>query len=493
MVLTMVMEKSEIKRGRGKMQNYKKPIILLLSAVAVSGFSPAANGANWRVKPSIEVMETYSDNVNLDASSRQGDFVTQVTPGILITGSGSRLNTSLSYAPVYLFYPGDSIDKHDFRQNLEASLTSELISETLFIEGSANINQRFLDRRQAISSVQADRTNNRRTVQTYQFSPYLVHAFGTWATAQLKYDLRHIRIASSTQVTTPDTSFGNSLSHQGTFSVTSGTRFRRLGWTLSAQYLSEQRELTGNYKDTTLRADFSYQLTHMLSLLGSAGYENRDSVGGSFANFKGFIWDAGFRLVPGPRTSLSFRYGNQFNGSTFSGSAQYKITAKDSINFNYTDSIQTFQSFAFNSNNIVNLDPSQNSGFISGDLTRRKSASLSLGGTRGRTTYSASAFFNKYRSDNAALDEKRYGAAVSLSRQLSRKFSISGSFSYNLSRFSSDNIDDKFWSAAANVNYTISKSLVGTLGYVHSDRSRARIGNLNGGSNYISLSIRAAI
>ncbi len=474
------------------MQNYKKSMTMLLSAMVVSGFALTANGANWRVQPSIKLEETYTDNVNLDANSQQSDFVTQVTPGIIITGTGARMKTSLTYAPIYLFYPGDSNDKHDFRQNLQASLASELISETFFVDASANINQRFLDRRQAISSVDSNRTNNRRTVQTYQFSPYLVHAFGNWATAQLRYDLRHIRIASSTLITSPDTSFGNSLSHQGSFSVKSGRRFNRLGWTLLAQYQSEQRAFQSNYKDTVLRADLSYQLTHMLALLGSAGYEKRDSLG-SFANFNGFIWDAGFRLVPGPRTSISFRYGNQYNGNSFSGNAQYKITAKDSINLSYTDTIQTFQSFAFASNNIVTLDPSQGSNFISGDLTRRKNLSLSLSGTRGRATYSASAFYSKYKSDNNALDERRYGGAISLARRLSRRLSINGGFSYNLSRFSSSNIDDKFWSASANVDYNISKSLVGSLGYIHTDRSQARFGNLNGGSNYISLSIKAAI
>lgn len=475
------------------MNNYNKSVLLLLSMASVPGLMLNAAGASWRLEPSLALTETYTDNVDLDASSRQSDFVTQVTPGILITGKGARLETSLSYAPNYFYYPGDNNDKHDFRHNLEASLESELISETLFIEGSANIDQRFLDRRLAISSERVGRTNNRQTVQTYHFSPYLVHAFGTWATAQLKYDINHIRIGSSTRTTSPDTKFGNSLRHQGSFSITNGSRFRRLGWTLLGQYQTERRAVGPDFKDTVGRADFSYQLTHILAILGSAGYEKRDSPG-SFANFGGFIWDAGFRLVPGPRTSLSFRYGNQFDGDTFSLEAQYKITSKDSIDLSYRDTIQTFQSLAFNSSdNVVNLDSSQNSSFISGDLTRRKRATLSLSGTRGRTTYSAAAFYSKDVSDNVGLNEKRYGGAVSLERQLSRRLSIGGSFSYNLSRFLSDNIDDKFWSASATVDYRISKSLVGSFEYVHSDRAQARLASLNGGSNFITLSIRAAI
>jgi uncharacterized protein (PEP-CTERM system associated) len=173
--------------------------------------------------------------------------------------------------------------------------------------------------------------------------------------------------------------------------------------------------------------------------------------------------------------------------------AQYKITARDSINLSYTDQIQTFQSFAFEDNSAVNINPSLNSGFISGDLIRRKNWRLSLAGTRGRTSYSASAFYSEYMSDNTALDEERYGGAVSIRRNLSQNLSVSSGFSYNLSRFSSDNIDDIFWSASVNANYKISKSLIGSLGYIHTDRDQSRFNRLNGGSNFVTLSIRAEI
>ena len=473
------------------MINYKKTL-LLLSTVALSGIIVNANAASWRVEPSIAVSEIYTDNVDLDASASQSDFVTQVSPQIAITGEGSRLNTSILYAPNYFFYPGDDDDKHELRHSLQASLNSELISETFFVEANANISQRFLDRRQAISSEQASRTENRGTIQTYQFSPYLTHAFGSWATAQLRYDLRHVRQAEDAEQTTLNTFFGNSLSHEGSFSVTSGRRFSKLRWTLLASHRSEEREQSVNFKNSLAQVDFSYQLTNMFALLGSAGYEERQAAG-SFAAFKGFIWDAGFRLVPGPRTSLSFRYGNKNDGDTFSLDALYKITSKNTITLSYVDSIQTFQSFAFQDNSSVILDQGLNSGFVSGDLTRRKSWILAISGTRGRTTYSASAFYNKYRSDNVALDEKRYGGTVSIQRNLNQRLNITSSFSYNLSRFSSDNIENKFWSASVNMNYQLSKSLLGTIGYVHSDRDQSRVRNLNGGSNYVSLTIRATL
>ncbi|NOZ66422.1 MAG: TIGR03016 family PEP-CTERM system-associated outer membrane protein [Alphaproteobacteria bacterium] len=459
----------------------------------MSGYMSNVYAADWKITPSIQVTETYTDNVDLDSSISQSDFVTQVSPGLLITGNGPRLSAVINYAPNYFFYPGDANDKHDLRQSLRANLTGEFVRDTFFIDASANIAQRFLDRRQAITSTQVGRTDNRRTVQAYQVSPYLVHAFGTWASAELRYTLSEVRQSADPSQTTPDTFFGNSLTNKGSFRLTSGRRFNKFGWTLSATHRNEEREATSSYKETIARADFSYQLTRIFALLGSAGYQKRDTANGSFVNFDGFIWDAGFRLAPGPRTSISFRYGNQFIGKSFSLNAQYKITAKDSINLSFQDTIQTFQSFAFENNGAVNVDPLLNSGFISGDLTRRKQWSLSLAGVRGRTTYSASGLYSKYTSDNTALDDERYGAAFSTGRNLSRRLNISAGFNFNISKFASDGIKDKFWSASANANYQLSKSLLATLGYVHTNRDQARFNTLNGGSNYISLSIRAAI
>lgn len=131
--------------------------------------------------------------------------MTNVTPQLSLSGTGPRLNSFVSYAANYFYYPGDENDKHDLRHNLQASLNSELVRDLFFVDGAASINQRFLDRRGAISASDVSRTLNRRTVQTYSFSPYLARAFGSWATAQLRYDLRHVRQSADVSQTTADT------------------------------------------------------------------------------------------------------------------------------------------------------------------------------------------------------------------------------------------------------------------------------------------------
>ena len=55
--------------------------------------------ADWTVVPSIGASEMYSDNIFLSPAPYQlSDFVTTITPGIAVTGTGERLKASLNYS-----------------------------------------------------------------------------------------------------------------------------------------------------------------------------------------------------------------------------------------------------------------------------------------------------------------------------------------------------------------------------------------------------------
>src|SRR5688572_33212907 len=58
-----------------------------------------ADTASWKVAPEISLRETYTDNVFLSAGPRTHDFITQVTPGIVVDGRGPRLTASPVHRP----------------------------------------------------------------------------------------------------------------------------------------------------------------------------------------------------------------------------------------------------------------------------------------------------------------------------------------------------------------------------------------------------------
>ena len=456
--------------------------------------APAAGlAADWKVTPSLTVIETYTDNVDLDSAEAEGDFITQVVPNISVRADGARLDLNLSYTPNYFYYPEANGDKDEIRHNLNFTLNSELSDDLFFVDANANVNQRYLDRQQAVSSVDGSRTENRATIQTYRIRPYLTRHFGSFADARLDGYVSHVRSDDRDRLFNAGSTFEKATSWGTTLTVDSGSQFSRIGWSYNAYYNNQERVSVEDYINYGTRLNGSYRFHRMFSLLGSVGYEKRDA-NSAFVQFDNVIWDAGFRLVPGPRTSISFRYGNQYQGDTFSLSAFYRITPKAQLTVTYRDLLETYQTLEVIDDFIVDPFSGQitNNGveFLDDSFVRTKTWRVSLQGERGRTTYSLSGTNRRYSNEVSVRNEERWTAAASLGRRLSTKLRVSvyGSYSYSEYNFNLGTsdvplfvpVDDKFWSAGANVSYRISESLTSTLSYVHSDRSGTRLPLLNG-------------
>ena len=57
-----------------------------------------AHAENWRITPSVGLLETYTNNVNDAAGDQQiGDWITSLTAAVGVSGQGARvkLNGSL--------------------------------------------------------------------------------------------------------------------------------------------------------------------------------------------------------------------------------------------------------------------------------------------------------------------------------------------------------------------------------------------------------------
>ena len=67
-------------------------VLLLFHATSVDA------GA-WVIVPRLTVGEIYSDNINLDDNDKEGDLITEVSPGINISGrsaAGSRIRLPIT-------------------------------------------------------------------------------------------------------------------------------------------------------------------------------------------------------------------------------------------------------------------------------------------------------------------------------------------------------------------------------------------------------------
>jgi predicted porin len=66
--------------------------------------------------PSLDVAERFDDNIFLTARDRTSDFITEITPGLLLEYQSDRFNLSVSYAVVAQYY-AETTDLNNFGDN----------------------------------------------------------------------------------------------------------------------------------------------------------------------------------------------------------------------------------------------------------------------------------------------------------------------------------------------------------------------------------------
>ena len=87
----------------------------------------------YTLEPSLSLSEEYNDNIFLDPSDRESDFITYVSPGIDITARTINSQLKLGYSPSFSFYSSNSElneTAHRFSANGNFTL-SERLSLTL--------------------------------------------------------------------------------------------------------------------------------------------------------------------------------------------------------------------------------------------------------------------------------------------------------------------------------------------------------------------------
>ncbi|MBN9132528.1 MAG: TIGR03016 family PEP-CTERM system-associated outer membrane protein [Nitrosospira multiformis] len=311
--------------------------ILLSPACTVAGvilvfssYSSCSNAAEWKVLPRLNLIETYSDNLRLGSGG--GDFITQINPGILLSGTARRFNLSVDYTMNNLIYARNSSFTR-MRQRLNASGTAELMEDFFFVDGIANITQQNISLfgPQALNNVNV--TGNRADVRTFNVSPYIRHRFKNFASTELRY--AHNIVSSNASL------LQNSQADSFFARLNSGTDFGKLHWGLSYSH----NMIHFDRSDRTVELERSigslrYMFTPRIGLTATGGYERN-----SFLSIRGSpsspTWSAGFVWTPSERTNIVANGGKRFFGDTYFAEATHR-TRLTTWNFIYIQDITTF-------------------------------------------------------------------------------------------------------------------------------------------------------
>lgn len=305
-----------------------------IAAAAVLSISQQVAAADWTVSPSLNFNETYSDNIRLASSGgKDSDWVTQINPGISLSGTGSHLKANASYVMQNLVY-AEKTRQDTTAHQLNANANAELVDNLFFLDGQAGISQQNTSPLgpQAVGNVNV--TGNRTEVKNFSVSPFLRNKFGQFASSEVRY--------THGEVNTDTGGLSDSQTDSVNINVNSGPAFKALGWGLNYSNTKTSNTNIQNLDNETFTGNLRYLITPKLSLTATGGYEKNNyvSIGDKP---EGSSWSAGFSWAPSAKTSIEASTGQRFFGKTYALNARQNF--RNAVwSVGYSEDITTTQS-----------------------------------------------------------------------------------------------------------------------------------------------------
>ncbi|MBL8524188.1 MAG: TIGR03016 family PEP-CTERM system-associated outer membrane protein [Betaproteobacteria bacterium] len=403
-----------------------------LAIVACTLCSTLVSGQTWRIVPQLSVRETYSDNIDLAASSSaQSRAYSDISTGLLVERLGPRVSFLFDYRLRSYIYSGES--RLNNTQNfLNSRAAFELVDNWMFVDARANITQQ--NRSAFGAPVAGDGTGvnaNQAETRTYQISPYVRGTLSDRAIYQFRFNASESRTAEDV--------LADSRTSEWLGLISSAPTAGRLGWMLDGSAQTVRSDDIGTRKNDRARVSLIYPLLPTLSISAIAGYEENslasaESRSGS-SNGVGLEWN------PSPRTRLVAVGQRRFFGNSHDVNFSHR-TALTSWRFSSSRDVVLSQNIASAANQIsvtelisdilassipdpaarsaavsqrlgqtgIPIASTTSSGFLTSrpTLTRRHDASVAILGVRSTISFSLS------RRDQLALGDSS-GAADSFS------------------------------------------------------------------------------
>ena len=434
--------------------------------------SPPAKSIDWAMNSAVTLNETYSDNVSLSANNAQSEFVTDVTPGFVVQGTGPRVVTTLSAGLQAVIFPSGNFD-NQFNPQVQGQGTGELIEELLFVDVDGSVSQTNANNTQRVAKDNLAQTGNRINEYTVRASPYLRHHFGDFAQSEIRYTYDEVINEGATV---------DSKANGARFQLDGGSRFSRLPW----QVLLDLEKI--EFDDGTAiefgqaGGSLTYVIGRRFSVFAGSGYEfNKfDTAQGQEG---GIFWEAGGDWTPSKRLSVQAGYRDRFFGGNFFFTVQHR-TRRVLWKASYKEDVTVSGDVDLEFRATPLGDPF--------NLRQRDTGLAALGDTKGVTVNATptSEVLVKKRFDGAVLfqgqrtslnvrgviedrvfqktgeNEMVTGVSANASRRISGRTSVGLGGNWENTDFRGGLREDTRW-ANVNISHQIRGNMSGSLEYRH--------------------------
>ncbi len=320
----------------------------------------------------MTLREIYSDNIALETDQEEDDWVTDISPGVIITADGNRLDLQFDYSLQNLIYSNDS-DRNSSNHRLNTRLQTELIEDIFFFDANARISQQLVDSREGLSNDRISGSQNAEDVYGYSLSPYITPRLGDLLTAEIRYTYDYVdseedNVNNSFSDDSEGDHFSVSLENGDQLASIrfqldydsrevdygdgdrTDTEFLRIlagywlnrNWSIDLISNDEDNEFIGDRgdndpDDSYYGAGFTWRPsdTFNISLAYNDRTDPRRDEDDSFASGQ-------LEWKPTPRTDIKAEFGNRFFGETYDFSFSHRMR-RSSWQISYSEDIGDFR------------------------------------------------------------------------------------------------------------------------------------------------------
>jgi len=255
------------------------------------------------IQPYVSASGTYTDNVHLSNTNKQGDLVVALTAGVRIAGEGGRIKGYLNYGLTGQTY-ADGTKASTFQNSLNTFGSIEAIDKLAFVDFNGSIS------RQTVSAfgVQSDGTSipnaNQTEVSTFRLSPYLRGQLA----GSTNYEARYAWTTTRTGTAEASDAKVQDALVRLDGRIPSGV----LAWSVEASRQSVNFA-TGRSTDADrLAGTLNYPVSNQLVVSVTGGRDSNNYTNAGKENHS--VVGAGVNWSPAPTTTLAANASNQSFG-----------------------------------------------------------------------------------------------------------------------------------------------------------------------------------
>lgn len=443
-------------------------------------FAPAAAG-DWTIAPRFTLGATYSDNIQLSDTDRQGEMILTQQPGVSVRGNSGRASVNFDYNLQNRVYVEEG-SRNALDNQLGATAQAEIIRDMLFLDARANVGRQNVNTFGRVSDTPLLDTGNTAQVVNWSFGPSFRYRLPSLGSVTANYTF------SNTSAGGQADEFGGAQ-HNVNFNLNSGEQLGRFGWAISTG-ASQSSSFQGGSDPRFGRVNgqLSYQFHRRFRAFTNLGYDLNDFQSVTGEDDSGVTWSLGATWTPTPRSTLTASYGDRPFGGTFSMDARHRagrwnFTSRYTEDFTTTQQVllQRSQFILVDEEGLPIIDPDTNSFVIidadiprlTDDVILQRRFDYNLSYQLRRGTLGLNAYRDDRSFQEAGDSEQVYGIRLNASRPLSPRLRSSLSLFWESgdsdAPLGGAGLANEFerYGLTPRLNYTFGRSLTGSLLYSH--------------------------